>query len=44
MKKKDFVFNLNEEIVKISAFSKLEAFMVARLMGYKKDIKDIREY
>lgn len=42
MERKDFICCINEEFVIISAFNKADAYLSARVMGYKGKMKDIR--
>lgn len=42
MKKNKYIFCIGDDFVITYAFNKLEAFMNARLMGYKGDINGIR--
>ena len=44
MKKKKYIYRVGNDFVITSAFSKSEAFMNARLMGYNGEIKGIRIY
>ena len=44
MKANKYIFCVNNNFAIVSAFSKDDAFMQARIMGYKGEKKDIRIY